>query len=531
MWRFTRKATSGLAALLLLGAVGCVDLDVKNLNDPDAERALSTPGDVESLIGGAYSAWLGCLNTSGPTAWMSNASGEHVAPWGNFGMEMYARIPRIPTANQAGASNVVTLTQCWYRSYRAIAAIADGLKQIESGRIDLGTEGNLRAKAFGRFMLGVSHGTVALLYDSGFVYDETIDPTTVVLQDYSAVMDAAYGYLDEAASLAGTGSFTVPSTWMSQDVTAATLARLAHSWKARLRANVARTPADRAAVDWGLVVSDVGDGITADWTNNMRGSVGTHTEYMIFYRLWTGWQMQNNWVMGMADQSGNYQTWMNTPTIDKQPFLIITPDTRWPQGPDEATQLANPGERYGVNQGNDGSRVWSRPDRGTWRWSYYEQRVNPFFDPLTYTEDADLPMVTVREMKALAAEAAYRSGNMGAVAAFVNETRPLHGLNATDAAGLNTSCVPRMPPTHPTNPNGCGDLWEMFKWEKRLETQFAGPLRSGFYFDGRGWGDLMEGTILQFPVPYGEMQLLGMQPYNFGGVGGEFGAAVGSYGY
>ncbi|MBE0591838.1 MAG: hypothetical protein IH616_05490 [Gemmatimonadales bacterium] len=500
-----------------------MDLDVKNLNDPDAARALSTPGDVESLIAGSYTAWLGCLNTSGPTAWMSNASGEHVAPWGNFGMEMYARIPRIPTSNQAGAANVVTLTQCWYRSYRAIAAIADGLKQIESGNITLGTEGDLRAKAYGRFMQGVAHGTVALLYDSGFVYDETIDPATVVLQGYQDVIDAAYTYLDEAATLAGTGSFTLPSTWMSQDVTAATLARLARSWKASLRANVARTPADRAAVDWTQVAADANAGITTDFTNNMRGSVGTHTEYMIFYRLWSGWQMQNNWVMGMADQSGNYQAWINTATIDKQPFIIVTPDTRWPQGPDEATQLANPGERYGMNSGS--SRIWNRPDRGTWRWSYYEQRVNPFWDPLTYTEDADLPMITVREMKALVAEAAFRSGNLGAVAAFVNETRTLHGLNATDAAGTNTSCVPKLP-------NGsCGNLWEMFKWEKRLETQFAGPLRNGFYFDGRGWGDLMEGTILQLPVPYGEMQLLGMQPYNFGGVGGDFAAPVGTYGY
>jgi hypothetical protein len=310
---------------------------------------------------------------------------------------------------------------------------------------------------------------------------------------------------------------------MSQDVTAATLARLARSWKASLRANVARTPADRAAVDWTQVAADANAGITTDFTNNMRGSVGTHTEYMIFYRLWSGWQMQNNWVMGMADQSGNYQAWINTATIDKQPFIIVTPDTRWPQGPDEATQLANPGERYGMNSGS--SRIWNRPDRGTWRWSYYEQRVNPFWDPLTYTEDADLPMITVREMKALVAEAAFRSGNLGAVAAFVNETRTLHGLNATDAAGTNTSCVPKLP-------NGsCGNLWEMFKWEKRLETQFAGPLRNGFYFDGRGWGDLMEGTILQLPVPYGEMQLLGMQPYNFGGVGGDFAAPVGTYGY
>ena len=128
-------------------------------------------------------------------------------------------------------------------------------------------------------------------------------------------------------------------------------------------------------------------------------------------------------------------------------------------------------------------------------------------------------------MRALLAEAAYRSGNMPAVASFVNETRTLHGLNGTDPAGTNTSCVPKLP-------NGsCGDLWEMFKWEKRLESQFVGPLRVGWYFDGRGWGDLMEGTVLQFPIPWFVMLDLGQTPYDFGGVGGLWGATVGTYGY
>ncbi len=71
----------------------------------------------------------------------------------------------------------------------------------------------------------------------------------------------------------------------------------------------------------------------------------------------------------------------------------------------------------------------------------------------------------------------------------------------------------------------------MFKWEKRLETQWAGVNRVGWYYDGRGWGDLMEGTILQLPVPYRDYQIMLLQPYNYGGVGGDWGAPVGTYGY
>jgi hypothetical protein len=128
-------------------------------------------------------------------------------------------------------------------------------------------------------------------------------------------------------------------------------------------------------------------------------------------------------------------------------------------------------------------------------------------------------------MRALVAEADYYRGDLAAVASFVNETRTLHGLQATDASGANPDCVPRLPS------GACGDLWEMLKWEKRLETQFAGPLRVGWYFDGRGWGDLIEGTVLQFPVPWGEMEILGREPYDYGGVGGAWGAPPDGYGF
>jgi hypothetical protein len=132
----------------------------------------------------------------------------------------------------------------------------------------------------------------------------------------------------------------------------------------------------------------------------------------------------------------------------------------------------------------------------------------------------------VQYLQALIAEANFRGeGTMTDVANFVNATRTANGLAATDANGANADCVPKLP-------NGsCGNLWEMLKWESRMESMFQGTLRIHFWIDGRGWGDLMEGSRLQLPVPYTEMQLLGQKPYNFGGVGGVSAAPVGTYGY
>ena len=522
MWRRMLKATSGLAALLM---VGCVELEVQNPNAPDAARALSTAGDVEALIGGAYDRWLYTQDYDGPTMFLSVAAGQHTAPYANAGMEYYGRIPRVPTANNPGHRDAGNLTYAWYNSYRAISAVRDGLKQIADGTVDLQAN-TVRAQAFGKYMQGLAHGAVAVLYDSGFVYDETIDPLTVTLKPYPDVITAALGYLNEAITLAGSASFTIPDTWMGQSVSSATLVQLAHSYRAILRASVARNPAERAAVDWAAVTADANAGVTADWDLvldcNILRFCGGGSWIAIMYMVFPGWEMQNNWVAGMADQSGAYQAWITTPLLDKQPFIVQTPDTRWPQGADEATQAANPGEYYAVNEGD--TRIWVRPDRGTWRWSYYTQMYEPFFTA-SLDGDGSLPEVTLREMRLLVAEAAYRGGQLGTAANIVNESRTLHGLNATDAGGTNTSCVPKLP-------NGsCGDLWEMLKWEKRLETQFAGLIRAGWYFDSRGWGDLMQGTILQLPVPFREMQLLEQAPYDLGGVGGVSAAPVGTYGY
>jgi hypothetical protein len=57
-----------------------------------------------------------------------------------------------------------------------------------------------------------------------------------------------------------------------------------------------------------------------------------------------------------------------------------------------------------------------------------------------------------------------------------------------------------------------------------------------WFTDGRGWGDLPEGTALFWPVPYQEIdtrQLSSPPPAytnNVGGVGNPGGAAKGSYG-
>ncbi|MFC1639264.1 hypothetical protein ACFL3B_00715 [Gemmatimonadota bacterium] len=538
MWRIKHRATSGFAALLLLISAGCVDLEVQNPNAPDANRVFETPEDVESLIAGAFKNihQVAGQNT-GPGMALSNAAFQHQAPWANEGMEYYARIPRQPLINAAGAADGPNIWNAWIWSYRGIAAVRTGLKSIADGETDLGAN-DTRARAYGKLMQGIAHGAIAMLYDSGFIYDETMEFDELALMGYPDVLTAALGYLDDAIGLASGATFTLPTGWMSVPVTADKMVELAYTFKAQFRANVARTPTERAAVNWTAVASDASNGVTEDWEMAVTGwgpdgALWEDTPAWSFY--YGGWSMMANYVLGMADTSGNYQTWVNSSTGDKMPFYIFTPDTRFPQGGNttmvagdvETAQLANPGVNAVANgflaiMNEGSSRIHSRPDRGTWRWSMYDNGAfTDFGDWVTEV----FPQASTADLYFLRAEAEYRAGNMGTVATMVNSTRTLAGLRATNGAGLNEDCVPRLP-------NGsCGDLWEMLKWEKRLQAHGIGLFHQGWYYDSRGWGDLMEGTFLQLPVIYSEYALLGNTPYGYGGVGGESAAPVGTYGF
>ncbi|MDH5758941.1 MAG: hypothetical protein OEZ65_05080 [Gemmatimonadota bacterium] len=524
-----RNIKKGLlvGSMLLFGVAGCADLEVVNLNDADAARALSAAGDVESLITGGYNTWFnGVYSYSGPGLFLSNSAFQHNAPWANAGMEKYGRLPRVPIVNDAADPYYGNFTRPWYYSYRAIAATSDGLRALDDPAIadELGAADVLRDRAFARLVLGVAHATLAVLYDQGFVVDETTD--VLVEQtpvSYSEMMNAAFGYFDEAISLAGQGTFSFPTNWMQADVTSANLPALVRSLKARYRAAMARTPAERAAVNWSQVVADVDAGISASFVVEADWNTGWDNE-VIGYGQYPGWTEVAYWIYGMADQSGNYQTWLDLTLSTKDPnpggvaMLIVTPDLRFPQGATVAEQRAAPGTY--LESPSSIANVWARPDRGTWRWSYYRQyRYQDYYDGvLDYNE------INHTEMRLLKAEGLYRAGDLAGAAAIINETRVPNGLNATDAAGLNTSCVPKLPD------GACGDLWEMLKWEKRMEVNMEGLLGAPWYFDGRGWGDHWVGTPLQFPAPCRELQVLNILPcYSFGGAGGDMAATGSTY--
>jgi len=487
---------------------------------------------VDVWLTTAFKAWFqGSYSYSGPGLFLSNQSFQHTAPWSNAGMEYYGRIPRNAIVNDPADAYYVNISYPWVQSYKVIQAVNAGLSRLPAltANGSVTADEALRYRAFAAFTEGMAYATVAALYDKGFILDQGADSTSSDLFGYATVMDTALAYFDQAITLCGQSSFTLPNSWMSVDnvtVDNTLLAQIAHSEEARYMAAVARTPAERKAVDWAKVESEVDAGVTSTFSifedsNNGWGNSA------LFYGSRAGWAEMPYWIYGMADQDGNYQRWLAQPIDSMSPdpsdgdIVIVTPDNRFPRGATIADQRDNPG-RY-IDAPSDIGGVWAHPERGTWRWSYY---FNYRFQAYDNTEAEDIPEIPIEEMNLLKAEGLYYSGDLAGAAAIINQTRVPAGLNATDASGTNTSCVPKLPD------GSCGDLWEMLKWEKRMEMQFTGLLDAPWWFDSRGWGDLWKDTPLEFPVPCKVLQTLQILPcYTFGGSGGNMSAATSTYNY
>ena len=97
--------------------------------------------------------------------------------------------------------------------------------------------------------------------------------------------------------------------------------------------------------------------------------------------------------------------------------------------------------------------------------------------------------------------------------------------SATQVVPGGTTCVPQVPSGTTVS---CGTILEALKYEKRMETAYSSFGR--WWIDGRGWGDLIEASALEYPVPYQEMQSRQKSSYNLGGGFGSS-AAKGTYGF
>src|SRR5438874_5284078 len=264
----------GLYGVVMVGLTACTDpLVVDNSNNPDRGRVFSNAADLEQLISNTY-ARAHAATLGGGTVLTGGINDalqpqllvmgmENVSTLANFAMGPRSAIPRNPITNARGSQGNIGNYRDWVVQHSAARTAALGMARLKT--FSLGSPArDARARAFGRFSQGVALGNLALAYDSASVLTENDNPEAdaaviVPLSGYRSVMTAALAYLDSAiaTATADASGFPLPSAWINGNaLTAAQFIQLCHSYKARFRANVGRTPAERAGEDWNAIIAD-----------------------------------------------------------------------------------------------------------------------------------------------------------------------------------------------------------------------------------------------------------------------------------
>ncbi len=557
---------------IALGACSPDDqITVVNENSPDKTRALARPADVENLIAGSFASWYSAIygGNDNVNNQMSSMAMENGSALANFAMGPRSALPRSPVSN-ARSNSVSTGNLREFNGFsRAAAAAALGLSRIgpSAGQLTIGsTATDNRANAFGYFVMGLSHGFLALTYDTAsFITPTTVGgsnaPSLVASDSMFKVamnqLDSSIAYSSNAATAS---AFPLPASWMPGNaLSSANFIRVIRAYKAKIRASMARNPTERAAVDWTAVLADATNGSTTDLNITTNTTTLFNPQWPAQMNVLTTWHQMALTILGMADTSGAYLTWITSSPMggrggnSNQPFVVVTPDLRFPQGTTLAAQVQSSSPTAAApfiscnyptipalpsplnalplcsasNQvplavtGVIGGRPYfrARPSgENSWDGSWYNSpydffRYRNWYNAGGQNRTGPYPLLLSVEVSMLAAEANYRLGNFAAASTLVDVSRVANGLPAIAGLGLTNvgtvqgagsaaACIPKVP-TGAQGPIACGGLLEAIKYEKRMETVYTSF--GAWYLDMRGWGDLPAGTSLQWATPWQEL--------------------------
>jgi hypothetical protein len=532
------KITSAMVgALALVAVAACSEskLVVVDLNAPDQGRALQSASDVENLLTGQFrNIWNNTQGTNVSMEMQLECLGmENATGLGNAESGKYCGIPRVPVDNAINNPSATNKYYPYLYVYGAARAVAIALNQMnQPGFTFIPSDAAqfARDKAFGFFEMGVALGNIALAYDSGSVVSPTdnLSGSAPPFVGAASLMTVALAYLDSALAYGAqnptgvNGWSAAPSTWINGwTPSQAGFIQLVHSWKARLRAGVARTPAERAAVNWAAVIADAQAGITSNFNIQMTGGAPAWNYDPSEIAEGTTWEAMWQWMVAMADTSGGYNLYLANPG-NNGVFLVVTPDQRFPAGTTRAQQNANSAAAP-LNNGFPFFQnhlipldVTVSPEM-TSQYNFWR-----FQGEIGAGLSGPVVVIDMGEMNALIAEGKLRSGSQHDVAGAllaINATRTAAGLPAvTGDSGTvvpgGNACVPKVPdPAQNYGVPKCGSVWEAMKWEKRLQEAYTSW--GAWWIDGRGWGDLPMGTVLEYPTPYEELQTRQLSLYDY----------------
>jgi hypothetical protein len=490
---------------------GCLGLDVANPNGLSIETVFTNSANVDAALVGSWKAYTEIARGSCPTIPMS--------VWGNditttsITYIDYSTEPRIPINNR---DNLNCATRYgYYTAYEAAAGARESFQGIKAnnlkfGVVDANTPNGRDTPSrliFAKFLIGISQLNLGLYFDQAFVSDTATPPGTkgTDLTPSAQVISKAVEQLRNViADARAVPDFTLPTTFVNgRSITRDELVRAAMGFIIRSQVYAPRNPIERAAVNWARVLTQLDSTITRDFGFQADPAVAGTGSTFINNSFAQNTVRISNRLVGPADTSGVYQTWLAASLSARTAITITTPDRRIHGATNNVA-----GTRFTRLTSTMGSA-----SNGPYLTSSY--RSTRYLNTAADSGNrAFVPVLSLDEMKFIRAEALYRLGRRTEAAALINPTRIAANLKPVDANGppAGRDCVPR-------KDNGtCGDLLDAIQYEKRIELY---PYAGGevTWYDARGWGKMISGTPVQMPVSGRELVTLGLQYYTFGGSG------------
>jgi hypothetical protein len=273
---------SSLAAAAFFVVAGC-NLDIQNPNAPDAKRAFNDPAGLEQLLGGAFRTWVETRGDYFGAMPMTAMADNYTASWNNAAIRFYTS-EGVECAQRCGWTNSATAPEAaggptvesqWYGYYTVLSAANDVLRAINDGLCfdaNCATDNTVtsRNKAIAKMLQGMALAGIALIYDQGFIVDETTDlsnPSALQFSTRAEVRDAAIAKFNEAYTEAGSKTWLTPSAWMGvgagRSYTQAQIQRVIRTMQAELLALYARDAGENAQTDWNQVATFASQGISS----------------------------------------------------------------------------------------------------------------------------------------------------------------------------------------------------------------------------------------------------------------------------
>ncbi|MDB4908809.1 MAG: hypothetical protein JWO05_3593 [Gemmatimonadetes bacterium] len=506
MKNFRLMALAGTLGVLAVATACSRELTVPNLNNPDQSKALSNPGDVRNVIGGAMGPYWNESQES-ETVGLSVTADEATGNFGNFSMRFNQQQPRIPYNNAPGNTDEKTALNPWQGFYGAIGSANDGIRAIKNG-VKLNLEGSDQTAAYNDladFVWAASVSELAMIYDKAFIPSDQADPVALTLRPFTEVRDSALARFDKVIASATGKNYTIATQYVEDlggvgGLTGDKLAKYANSLAARTISQTSRNAAQNTAANWAKVLQYAEKGISTSTT-------APGMDYSLT-------------VTSSNPFGNNYTVYMNTDSWTRVDFRVIRAMDPTQPVQMNSTQLppkaTSPDARMGTDFAYRGNTIGD-PTRGFYMlspWAYqrylYMARGQPNgFLGLT-------PNMISAENDLLIAEALIRtSGNLQRAVDMINKTRVGRGkLPAVTTAGVPASadCLPKN-----VAGTGCGTLLDAVIYERLLELYGTNVVV--------GWGDarrfdvMFPGSPRSLPVPGKELGTLRIANYSCGGVG------------